>query len=25
MTTAWLIVHFLTAILEPEPPLRHNS
>jgi agmatinase len=25
MTTAWLIIHFLTAILETEPPLRHNS
>jgi agmatinase len=25
MTTAWLIIHFLTAILETESPLRHNS
>jgi agmatinase len=25
MTSAWLIIHFLTAILEMEPPLRHNS
>ena len=25
MTTAWLIVHFLTAIFEAEPLLRHNA
>jgi len=25
MTTAWLIIHFLSAILESEPSLRHNS